>query len=642
MLKLTSLRLRNWCKTADAFIEFPERGFVFLRGINKSSADERSNGAGKTALGEAINRTLLGQGLRTALASYSRDRAGDTYVDIRATLRGEPLRVELGYRCSEFPDNRGEGLRYTLGDRTAVEHPQVAATRGELTAILGVTPAVSLWTVFLDGERLKFNPPFLPQAEALSLLMQALNQPPWEKYRERAERLRDTRQEALIAARARLQQLQGSQAELAQSVTRGEETCREATARWEAAAALWERALKEHASQVQVAAGQVAAHSATRERLKREIAAAQKIDAEACGQLDLELTRLGGERRLTENYLSGWTDTVATDRAALRHAEADLQSLHEGKNCPTCHRELATAVTPEKLAQEKTRVARLNATLQKSIKGKQECEICLREIDQEIATAQQRRQDLRSAQLGALSRELEQVETRLSGADRQLRAVELQAPRAPDETPRLQARAVWEERRQRQAAGERALAEVATEVAAAERALAQAAYWVKGFSAEGIPNLVLRQTVGPLNEAARLVSSALSGGLVQVSFSTETELASGVLKPKLVTAVDVRDGAPDFLSNSKGEASLANLIIAETQTQVGRVLQRVGYRWFDEVANSLSGDARRCLYAGLKHQAHEHGLLTFVVDHHVEAASAADHVLLAEKTGGLTTYRWEA
>lgn len=641
MLKLQSIRLRNWCKTASAFIEFPERGFVFLRGINKSASDERSNGAGKTALGEAINRTLLGQSLCTALASYSRDRAGDTYIDIHATYRGQPLRVELGYRCQEFPDSKGEGLRFTLGDASPVERPQAAQTRTELTDILGVTPAVSLWTVFLDGERLKFRPPFLSQAEALSLLMQALNQPPWEKYKERAERRRDTCQEAVVAARARWQQLQSAQEDLAGDVQLAADACRAADAAWEGAQTMWQRAQQAHATKLKAVADQIAAHAATREQVKKNIREAQAADATACGKIDLELSRLGSERQTAERYLHDWTDTLATDRAALRHAEADLSQLKEGKTCHACQRPLNTAATPEQLAKEEKRVLRLQKALTESTKGKQECDACLRELDKEIAAQHQAKQQLRSGALLTLSQDLELVEGRLSSADRQLRALELQSPKPPSEDARIQAKTRWEERVRHQAAQTAALATAAQVLASAELALSRAVYWVRGFSAEGIPNLVLRQTIGPLNEAARLVSLSLSGGLVQVSFSAETELASGALKPKLVTEVNVKDGASEFLRNSKGEACLADLIIAETQTQVGRVLQRVGYRWFDEVANSLSGDARRCLYAGLKHQAREHGLLTFVVDHHSEAASAADHVLVAEKAGGLTTYRWE-
>ncbi len=612
-----------------------------MQGVNKSSTDERSNGAGKTSLGEAINRTLLGQSLCTSIAGYSRDKKGDTYVDVRTQFREQPLRVELGYRCKEFPDNRGEGLRYTLGDQPPVERPEVSLTRAELTEMLGVTPAVSLWTVFLDGERLKFNPPFLSQAEALSLLMQALNQPPWEKFKEKAEQQRNTCATAHTRAQARLQQLQTASTALAEGVCMAAQRHQDETARWEDALATWKKAKDAHDKNVQAAATQVTTHATARDQIKREIQAVQRQDAAACGKIDLEITRLGGERRLTQNYLTGWAETVATDRATLHHAQADLQRLNEGKSCPTCHTPLLKAGDPKVIEKEQRRVEKLALALQTSVKGKQECEACLGEIDDELAAQHQKREGLHSAQLETLSRELETAETRLSGADRQLRNLELQAPQPPSEDGRNQARAVWEERQRQQAAHALALDVAAGALATAERALSQAAYWVKGFSAEGIPNLVLKQTVGPLNEAARIVSSALAGGLVQVSFSTETELASGVLKPKLVTEVDVLDGATDFLRNSKGEASLANLIIAETQTQVGRVLQRIGYRWFDEVANSLSGDARRCLYAGLKHQAHELGLLTFVVDHHVEASSAADHVLIAEKSGGLTSYRWE-
>jgi hypothetical protein len=181
----------------------------------------------------------------------------------------------------------------------------------------------------------------------------------------------------------------------------------------------------------------------------------------------------------------------------------------------------------------------------------------------------------------------------------------------------------------------------AARLAAAERTERVATYWARGFSPEGIPNLVLQQTVGPLNEAARLISEALSGGTIQVQFEASTELADGRRKPRLVTRVTNRFGARRLSGNSKGEAGLANLIIAETQTQVGRVTHRVGYRWFDEVVNTQDPSVRRSFYSYLRRQAHERRLLIFVVDHHADAASFADRTLIAEKSSdGFTRYLW--
>ncbi len=640
MLKLKSIQLRNWCKAAESRIDFPDKGFVFLRGINHVTSEDSSNGSGKTALGEAINRTLLGQSLCSSLVSYSRNRAGNTYVDISAEFRGQPLRVEMGYRCTEFSDCKGEGLRFTYAGQEPVERPLSSQTRSELTALLGVTPEVSLWTVFLDGDRLKFNR--LAQSEALSLLMQALNQPPWEVFKERAERRRDVARDRHNTAQTKLAQLQSISTETEHLVGVAVENLKTVSGAWSAAVSKWEQDKLEHEQEVQKIAETITKASKERDELRREIKAVQNADAEKCGALELTLSQLGSERRQTERYLTGWAENVSSDRTSLRLAEQELLRLQEKKNCPTCRRPLTESVTADHLTEIQRRIEGLEKALEDSLKGKTKCDNCLTEIDEEISQKHQERESLRSSKLAPLSFELETVEARLASADRQLRAKERASPAPPNDTAVQSARTLLDERQRAAKTHASALGAAAEAVAQSERALSLAQYWVKGFSPEGIPNLVLRQTIGPLNDAARLVSASLSGNLVQVAFSAEAELASGTMKPKLVTEVQTKHGAAEFLRNSKGEASFANLIIAETQTHVGRILSRVGYRWFDEVANSLSGSARRTLYSGLRRQANDLGLLTFVVDHHDEASNCADHVLIAEKsTDGVTSYRWE-
>lgn len=642
MLKLKSISLRNWCRTVEASITFPESGYVLVRGQNHTAEGQvDSSGSGKTSLGEAINRTLLGSSLSTSLSDYSRDWAGNTYVSVKATLFGKSLHVELGYKCDEFPTSDGEGLRFTYDNQAPVERPRAAQTRIELSKLIGITPEVAMWTIFIDGERLKFNR--LSQADALGLLMQAIDQPPWDEYQSRAVERRDLKKASFERAKVNLTWLKSSNTATVNSCNQAKIDFESAEKQYRIAHSAYEIEIKKHQKNVQLASDLVLEAAVTRDKLKKEIRLVQEADATKFGKLELEITRLLGEQRTTSTYLAGWKVTISTYEMDLNNEEKSLRSMTEGKSCPTCKRAFPIeAVDPDTLASISQKIIALKRTHQDAVKDRNECQRCLVEIDGDLKILREQQAELRSAQLVDLSKDLEIAEENISRADRQFRSIERQTPLLPSDSIVQQTKTILGERQEQLSKIESDIVQASAQLVKAEHDLRLTTYWIKGFSPEGIPNLVLRQTVGPLNDAARLISESISGGVVKVKFASDTELASGAYKPKLVTEVETLHGAGKLSRNSKGELGRANLIIAETQTQVGRILQKVGYRWFDEAVNSQDPVVRRNIYSYLHHQALDRGLLTFVVDHHEEAASCANHVLVANKSlDGFTTYEWE-
>jgi DNA repair exonuclease SbcCD ATPase subunit len=156
-------------------------------------------------------------------------------------------------------------------------------------------------------------------------------------------------------------------------------------------------------------------------------------------------------------------------------------------------------------------------------------------------------------------------------------------------------------------------------------------YWYQAYSPYGIPNMVLREAIGPLNREARRVSAAMTGGTIDVRFSTTRELASGKEKAQLNIEVDNKLGDKELAGSSKGEAGLTNFIIAETLSEVGQISRRVGFRWYDEILPHQDPKVCQSIYSYMKDIAERLGVLVFLVDHNPVAANYADHVLLVEK-----------
>jgi len=156
-------------------------------------------------------------------------------------------------------------------------------------------------------------------------------------------------------------------------------------------------------------------------------------------------------------------------------------------------------------------------------------------------------------------------------------------------------------------------------------------YWNLAFSPYGIPNMVLRDAIAPLNKEARRVSAEMTGGTIEVRYSTVRELASGMEKAQLNIEVDNKLGDKDLSGSSKGEAGLTNFIIAETLSEVGQVSRRVGFRWYDEIVPHQDPKVCHSIYSYMKEIAERLGILVFLVDHNPVAANYADHVLIVEK-----------
>lgn len=313
-LILKSVLIRNFASIQNAYLEFPERGLVLVNGSNLTGSGLfKSVGSGKTALGEAITRTLLGVPGRFAnLGKFSYQKAGNTYVQVKASLDGKPLSVELGYRCAEL-SKTGEGLRFQLGDDPPIQRAKIKDTREELDLALGMTAEVAGWTVFIDGSKLDFNR--LGEGYAVNLLMAALNQPPWTEFYQKALKFkRDLKNEA----ETYLQTLEDSKQDLAEAekslVTAKLDLQRTEEAYIRAQESQVARNVGRQ-ERINAITAQVETNKASLASLQAKIQEAESAEAAAYHQKDLE--RLRAESTLAEA-------SKAYDLAVAKQGEAKV------------------------------------------------------------------------------------------------------------------------------------------------------------------------------------------------------------------------------------------------------------------------------------------------------------------------------
>ncbi len=643
MLRIQSITLRNWATVREDTITFPEYGLILVNGQNLTGHGKlKSVGSGKTALGEALSRALLGvPGRYAKIGHYSYKDEGNTYVAVNATLNGSKLLVENGYKCAEV-GSTGEGLRYTIGDNAPIERNRTTVTREDLSNAIGLPPKLAEWTVYVDGDSLKFNR--LSQADTVHIVMSALNQPSWDVLHGKVKKASSAFKSDLISE-------QRAQEEARSNVEEAKEALEEAKEDLKEAEESYADELKKRKPEIKKAEGDIAALAESvkgfredMKRIKKSIADAEVKVAEKHEALRKELLEVKSKAKQARHDRDKWVSVRADRKADLSASKKALKDASgEPDVCPTCGKDW-----DKKHSEDE--IKRLKAAKKKAEESWNEAEdACLAwdstldELDDKMDGVEAKLEDNGSNEVRKLSLKYESAETSATRSENEITALETKIKSLSEEVTDaevVQAKVIVKERRKALRSCEDRLKKAAEMLAEAEQVSLIGDYWSKAFSPAGIPNMILRDAVRPMTAISTRISERLTGGTLAINYSTSKELKSGESRAELIVDARNRYGSVRVEGNSKGESGLTNLIVSETLAELGNVPSKVGYRWYDEVINSQDGVVRHNILTYLKEVAHKRRILIFLVDHHEETEKYADYVLTATKETKGTTFKW--
>lgn len=645
-LKIKRLRMRNWMKFRDVDLTFPETGLVLVRGCNSASNGALlSVGSGKTGLGEALSRTLMGVSGRFAnLKQYSSDKGGDTYVVVDAMLHGKPLTVESGYKCEEM-SRTGEALRFTY-DGNVVERGSMQHTRAELTKLLGVPELLASWTVFVDGDSIKFNK--LSQADCVELVMTSLRQPPWSAYHEISKKALGAFRHTLTASETKYQQSVAllTTAEAAvksvQAIVASEE------AEYQQLVRDNDKKMKELAARIKKHTDEMLAFETRKAAIKKQLADMEKQRAEATHKLEIKMHEVNESVLAAEESRNPLQADKMAKLKEVTEAKLNLKNYESAaSNCPTCKRPMGK-IDPERLSHLKTLCEHARQAYEKANNAWTDAEQRVVSLSEEYRTlASQQRKVGALPELAKLSDEYEMLEEDSRTMLTEIQNMELtlkQMEQGPSDAEVRIAKARLKDKKE-------AVQTAKLDVQSAEECLnidrstiRVYEYWNLAFSPYGIPNMVLKKVVDPLNTEAQRISAAMTGQTISVKFKTVREMANGMEKAQLNVEIKNLLGGSELSGSSKGEAGLTNFIVAETLSEVGQVSRRTGYRWYDEIVPHQDPTVCNSIYAYMRDLAQRLGILVFLVDHNPDAANYAHHVLTVEKkntaNGIVSEARW--
>jgi DNA repair exonuclease SbcCD ATPase subunit len=634
-LKLQRITGRNWMKFGKMDIDFPQKGLVLVQGKNTASGGSMASvGSGKTSFGEAICRTLLGvDGRFKTTKQFSQDKEGDTYISLECLLNGKKLLVEAGYKCKELSPT-GDALRYTYDGKT-VERGLITQTRADLSKLLGVPSLLAEWSVFLDGDRMKFNK--LSQADCVDLVMSALRQPPWSQFYDASKtKLSNFRREMAVNAAAHDQAVKRANQAM-QDVEDAEAALKTAQDTYAEAKSSHDRKVENVNIKLEKRQTDVKKAQKRMKEIKAELKRMEEERAARSHQIEIKIHE--AEDHLVE--MKEKVDALEPERDALwdkfQTANTALISYQKAADkCPTCQRPMGNI--------DQKRLKLLTDKKKEAGEVYDDIGLRFRKLREELAkqeeTKRQLEREFRSTSahpdVTKLSEEYEDLEEDLQAAGVDIQDYNKwlhELSTGPSDSAVVEAKTVLKTCRESVERLTEGLEKSGALVAEDREMEKVMLYWNKAFSPYGIPNMVLREAIKPLNIESRRLSAAMTGGTIEVRFNTSREMASGQEKAQLNIEVDNKLGDKELAGSSKGEAGLTNFIISETLSEVGQVSRRIGFRWYDEIVPHQDPVIAQSIYSYMKETAERLGVLVFLVDHNPLAANYADHVLIVEKAG---------
>lgn len=672
-LRLKHIDIRNWLTIKDQHVDFPDQGLIIVNGVNQASNGKMSSvGSGKTALGEAINRAVLGlDGRYAQLPYYARHDKGNMYVKLGAEKDGIGINIELGYKCNELSKN-SSALRYTVNG-LAVERDRVEHTRNELNILFGINPELSRWTVCLDGGMLQFSD--LSQRNAVDLLMQAMDQPSWDDLYVKARQVVAQDASSLQQCDGELQQITADIDTIKKRVSDAKASLANEKANEEKARLNQDSLVSTLEADLNLLLTKRAdcdlRYSVEQDRLSKIVEINNRKQDEyrsAVAEFDKELDLCNKE---VQGFVEQRGELAAKISLATRQI-ADLTHQPEKTPLNSAMQRLNTAndllkTVDDDISQVLKARDQIESILDdywnKPVDNSVEIVKIRSDIDGlESALAQIREKIglIQARKTNAITRKNEVKPVQVTYDDAVLRGIQrerndiqrnyervsqdLNRAKAPIKSGVDGWKILINERQNQLELADEKRAKTEEKYKRLAKSLSIARYWETGFSPSGIPNMVLSSSIDALNDVSRRISTLMTGGIITVNYNTVKNQHNGA-KPVLNINVDNKYGATRVQGNSKGESGLTNLIIAETLAEVGRVDQRVGYRWYDEITNGQDSQVRSSIFAYLKDLAARKRMLIFLVDHSPEAANYADHTLVAAKTdqdGGTTEFHWES
>ncbi|MFT4064365.1 AAA family ATPase [Paraburkholderia sp.] len=634
-----SLYIRNFLTVGEASMELDNRGLILIQGINNDDPSAKSNGAGKSSIVDALFWVLYGE--------TARGVSGDDVINETAG-KDCHVRVVVEDGHDVFEISRG---RKSKEIKNALVVKQLAPTSNDLTKgtdketqkvvekIIGASKEVFTAAVYAGQERMPDLPGMtdkqlkllIEEAAGVEVLSDA-----YAEARKRALQAENDRNLAASQLTSAKSMLQLAEDELKSATEQRTlfESQRKDKARAELA--------KVAPVNAEITGVEVWLSSAAREEvLTAQIDAAQaKLDAQKAEQAELD--RLNGEVSRAERDIASHMATLQAGKRDLEVQAKALANIEEqvGKPCGECGKaycehdlEAAKTARTKRIAEKKAElmpvaanIRDLQAVLEKRKQAATDFKASMTDVS-EVARENTR--------LNALLNDVRGCKRKVATLTAQIDGIKKAAKghlEAENPWVKVEARAFD---KRTKAADAITAAETALGEADKVKEIADVA--VKVFGPAGVRAHILDTVTPMLNDQTSDYLGVLADGNIHATWNTLAKTAKGDLKEKFNIEVSNDKGAKSFAGLSGGEKRKARVAasMALQDMVATRAAKPINLWVGDEIDHALDEAGLERLMTVLERKARERG--TVLVISHNSLADWIDNVIVAEKTGGITT-----
>jgi DNA repair exonuclease SbcCD ATPase subunit len=580
-MKFHTLKIKNFCSIEEVSFSMENQGLVLITGSNEDAAKADSNGSGKSLLLEAFCWCLWGKTIR-----------GLTGDDVVRKQIGKDCRVSLSFsendvqylvvRTRKYTEGKPNDLRlYVLPKYLELTSSSMSATQDIINGILGMD--FTTFRVMMPGAGMRAAEMTDKQVK---LLLESLLQT--ESLGNAYINVREKKKETEIDLK-----VQSGKKELLDNKIKDSEKRLENLKK--------EKAAYESRRQERIA--DIETQIATLEKLsdEQDVIISKAVDVtDQINNLQSKINELvrqnkllcQKERKEEKSYYTEYTDYQSEIAVAESTHESIVSRLKEieelGPTCIKCGQIVDEIFRADTI---KTLEASALEVLSELQQFEAACTGLEKEYQQTISDIQITKNKLRTKEqliqkdlskfikVDADARAARTLKATLQPTINGLRAAQDGILEETNPVGQLMLDAAQEA-----AEAVQGVAELCKQVELLEHKNAILAYWLVGFSPQGIRSFMLEHVTPLLNEAARKYSDFLTDGEMSVTFNTQTQLRSGKTAEKFNIEVTHLHGGESYEASSSGEKSRANLVVAFALGDLAalRAAKRVSFRFLDE------------------------------------------------------------
>ena len=617
--------------------DLPEKGLIFVGGEVQDSQMSSSNGAGKSALFEALCYGLFGKTLRGSSANEVINWQEGKNCLVEVTFvddRGVIFSVQR-WRNDKEHHNDLFLFRELDGDITGKDS---RATQEMIEAALGMTWQVFSTAVVFGEKAQRFTEAKDSEKKEIfdEILMMGRYQEAQKIVREDWRQLRTNRttiQGELTVAESGMASALREEEETEVSITQLEKEkadSQHTIEEIEIELAKLEPDLADHARMLKAAADEKESLEATNKELMDTLLQSEKNKSAYA----LEAGKPIISKRIELNGVSGEIDK-------LNNKSKSLLTLRGQEKCPTCGQPLS-AHTVEGVAKEyKAQVVELN-------KKKAEIEADIIRLSK-----------IEAANRAKLDKDMQEITSLKADLDKQAREQKTiiitetaTVSRLTEQREMLNVQKVGHESRfaEREKFLQDQLNRIAKRLESYEALMGEKKealaklddeekyieFWEEGFGNQGIKSFLLDEILPSLNERANFYASALMGEDIRIEFDTQSELKSGLTRDKFDVKIYRGESKVDYAACSNGEKRRIDvaILLALQSLVFERNASSCNLVVLDEVFDSLDRTGVERVVNLLAEEAKEKAI--FVISHLSEFRDYFEKEITVRKRGGVS------